>query len=268
LTRSRSSGWSRAIEVEDDRQRLDDRALALLGEPQFLLDPEPLGIGAEIGVEQGLLLPRLALDLAAHREQVDEHRHLRAQHDRLDRLEHIVDRAHRIAADEMLGLLVDRRQEDDRDALGLLAVADDLGGLVAVHAGHVDVEQDDRELVLEEVAQRLLAGPRLDHLADILEHGADGEKVALVIVDDEDARPLGRFLPHRGEGSSRLRRAARLLAHAHPYSAASAVCWGRAGFFRRAAAGVRARSLPTSRARAIHTLSKASSRSMSTGLAI
>jgi hypothetical protein len=62
---------------------------------------------------------RLALDLAGHREQVDEHADLGAQHDRLDRLEDIVDRAHRIAADQMLVLLVDRRQEDDRDALGL-----------------------------------------------------------------------------------------------------------------------------------------------------
>ena len=46
---------------------------------------------------------------------------LGAQHDRLDRLEHIIDRAHRIAAHQMLRFLVDRGEEDDRDALGLLA---------------------------------------------------------------------------------------------------------------------------------------------------
>ena len=41
---------------------------------QLLLDPQPLGIGAQIGVEQCLLLLGLALDLAGHREQVDEDR--------------------------------------------------------------------------------------------------------------------------------------------------------------------------------------------------
>jgi hypothetical protein len=36
-------------------------------------------------------------------------------------------------------LTADRKH--DRDALGLLARTDDLGGLVAVHAGHEDIEQ-------------------------------------------------------------------------------------------------------------------------------
>ena len=114
-------------------------------------------------------MPRLALDLLGLGEQIDEHGDLGPQHDRVDRLEHIVDRAHRVAAQQMLGFLVHRRQEDDRDALGLVAAADDLGGLVAVHAGHVDVEQDDRELALEQVPQRLLAGPREHDVAEILE---------------------------------------------------------------------------------------------------
>ena len=33
------------FEIEHDRQRLDDRGLALLGQTQFLLDPEPFGVG-------------------------------------------------------------------------------------------------------------------------------------------------------------------------------------------------------------------------------
>ena len=40
------------LEIEDDRQRLDDRRLALLGEAELLFDPQSLGIGAQIGVEQ------------------------------------------------------------------------------------------------------------------------------------------------------------------------------------------------------------------------
>ena len=221
---------------------------------------QPLGIGAQIGVEQLLLLRGLALDLAGHREQVDEHRHLGAQHDRLDRLEHIVDRAHRIAAHQMLLLLVDRGEEDDRDALGLLAAADDLGGLVAVHAGHVDVEQDHRELALEQVAQRLLARarrprPRRDPRsrcgwrADCARHRR---------------RPgRGRARPRSAAGAgdaaaSGLAPAAAGVARSPGHRAHSAAVQStRRGGSRRAAA-----ALP------IQTRSRASSNSMSTGLAI
>src|SRR3546814_17101577 len=79
----------------------------------------------------------------------------------------------------MLGFLVDGREEDDWDALRLLAVADDLGGFVAVHSRHVDVEQDDREFALQEMAKRLLARGRRDDVGDILQHRLDGEQVAL-----------------------------------------------------------------------------------------
>src|SRR5690348_885409 len=94
----------------------------------------------------------------------------------------------------MLHLLVDRRQEDDRDAAGLLSAADDLGGLVAVHDRHVDVEQDDRELALEQVAKRLFARTSRNDLAKIIQDALDSEQVPLVVVDQEDARPLGLAL--------------------------------------------------------------------------
>ena len=247
------------LDVEDDRQRRDDRRLALLGEAQLLLDPQPLGIGAQIGVEQLLLLGRLALDLLGHQEQVDEHRDLGAQHDRLDRLEHVIDRAHRIAAHQMLFLLVDRGEEDDRDALGLLAAADDLGGLVAVHAGHVDVEQDHRELALEEVAQRLVARRGDLDLGEVLEHGADGEQVVVVVVDDQHPRRgAPASAPPPSPGRRRGRPDPPALARSCRHSAA--VCTGCGGRALRRAA--RLRVLP------IHTRSSARRSSMSTGLAI
>ncbi|SRR5260221_10729959 len=178
------------LEVKDHRKRLDDRRLALLGPAQLLLHAKPLGIGAEVGVEQGLLVARLALNLLGFLEKLDEHGDLRAQDDRVDRLEHIIYRAHRIAAQLVLRLLVHRRQEDDRNALGLVARADHPGGFVAVHARHVDIEQDDRELALQQVAQRLLARAGENDLAEILEYGCDGQQVALVIVDEEHSRGL------------------------------------------------------------------------------
>ena len=127
------------------------------------------------------------LDFLRLRKQVDEYRHLRPQDDRIDRFEDVVDRAHCIAAQQVFGLLVDRRQKDDRDALGLVARADDLGGLVAVHPRHVDVEQDDRELALQQVPKRLLTRTRHDDLTKILKHGRNCQQIALVIIDEEYA---------------------------------------------------------------------------------
>src|SRR5689334_20023234 len=90
----------------------------------------------------------------------------------------------------MLGLLVDSRQEDDRDTLRLFALADDLRGFVAVQPGHVDVEQDHCELALQEVTERLLAGAGQYDLAEILKHRRHRKQVALVIVDEEYPRPF------------------------------------------------------------------------------
>src|SRR5258705_79849 len=48
--------------------------------------------------------------------------------------------------------------EDDGDVLEPRTLADERSRLEAVHVGHVDVEQDDREFTLEELAERVLAG--------------------------------------------------------------------------------------------------------------
>jgi hypothetical protein len=241
-------------EIEDDRQRFYDRRLALLGEAKLPLDAQPLGIGAQVRVEQRLFLPGLALDLLGHGEQVDEHRHLGLEHDRIDRLEHIVHRAHRIAAQQMLALLVHRGEEDDRHALGLLARADDLRGLIAVDAGHIDIYQDHRELAPKELAQRFLARIGDDDVGDVLEYRTDREQIALVIVDDEHPGAIldGFGVGHeRGLGDPGISGRGKLRAHPQFGSATIAPA-----------------ARDASRARAIHTRSSASSRSMSTGLAI
>jgi hypothetical protein len=90
--------------------------------------------------------------------QLDEGRDLRAQHVGVVRLEDVVDRAHRVAAEDLLALLVDGGQEDDRDARGALAALDELRRLEAVHPRHLDVEQDRRVVAVEQQAQRLLPG--------------------------------------------------------------------------------------------------------------
>ena len=108
----------------------------------------PLGArAAELGeLLRGELLGLLA-DLPVLLPQLDEDRDLRAQDLRVERLEDVVDRADLVAAEDVLLLLRERRQEDDRDRARPLALLDHLGRLEPVHARHLDVEQDDREVV-------------------------------------------------------------------------------------------------------------------------
>ena len=79
--------------------------------------PAPLSAARHwpaIGVEQLLLLSPCARS-RGHVVQVDEHRDLGWQDHRVDRLEHIVDRAHRIAADQVLSSLLTA----DRKTIGI-----------------------------------------------------------------------------------------------------------------------------------------------------
>jgi hypothetical protein len=148
-------------------------------------------------------------------------------------------------------LILERRTSE---SLGLVAAADDLRSLVAVHPRHVDVEQDDRELAFQQVPERLLAGSRGYHLAKILEDALHREQIALVVVDQEDARALGR---ERLDGFRLRKGLHRDLAHGpvHLYSAASMGIGGAA-------------AAAASRERATQTRTRASRSSMSTGLAI
>src|SRR5258708_27825201 len=56
-------GGFKRLKIEHHRQRLDDCRLALLSSAQLLLRLETLGIGSKIGIEQRLLVARLALNL-------------------------------------------------------------------------------------------------------------------------------------------------------------------------------------------------------------
>ena len=89
----------------DLRHRVGELAVALFArllERGELLLVQPLGLPLQLGV----LLP-----------QLDEDGHLRAQDVRIDGLEDVVDRTGRVAAIEVVLLLGERRDEDDRDVL-------------------------------------------------------------------------------------------------------------------------------------------------------
>ena len=69
----------------------------------------------------------------------------------------------------------------------LAAAADHRGGLEAVHVRHVDVEQDHRELALEQEPQRLPSRMRRDHvLAEAFEDGLVDQEFLGQVVHDQD----------------------------------------------------------------------------------
>src|ERR687888_156390 len=146
---------------DDLRHRVGEAAHALLGlrpELRDLAFPQPLLVARE-------LLPLLV--------QLDEDGDLRAEDLRVEGLEDVVDRAGLVAAEDLPAVLADRRQEEDRDVPRALPLLDQLGGLEAVEARHLDVEEDDRELLLEPVAERL-------------EDRLEREQVLGAVVDEED----------------------------------------------------------------------------------
>ena len=146
----------------------------------------------------------LPLDLLRLLEQVDEHRDLGLQDLRDHRGLDEVDRAQGIAAEDLLLVQVHGGEEDDRRALRALAGADHLRGLEAVHPRHVDVEEDDREVLLQEGAQRLAAGVRADHvLAQLAEDRLQREQLVRAVVDEEDVDLL---VVGAGGGVDRVRR--------------------------------------------------------------
>jgi hypothetical protein len=106
----------------------------------------------------------LALDLLRLLVEVHEHGDLGLE----DLRDHgSADEVHcpqRIAAEDVGLHLVHGREEDDGRLLGARARADHLRGLEAVHHRHVHVEEDDREVLLQEGAQGLAPGIGAHHL--------------------------------------------------------------------------------------------------------
>jgi hypothetical protein len=146
---------------------------ALATELRELLDRKLLG-----------LEPKLLVLLV----QVDEDCDLAPQDLGLERLEHVVDRADLVAPKDVLLILGERGQEDDRDVPRALSFLDQRGGLEAVESRHLDVEQDDREVVAaEQEPQRLVARADADQLlGERLEDSLERDQVLRAVVDEED----------------------------------------------------------------------------------
>ncbi len=149
--------------------------------------------GLQLGDER-LLAParflqrdELAAQLGALSKEVDEDLHLALDGVGIERLVEEVDRAVLVALERVIEFLAGGADEHDGQVLGARHAADQLRQLEAVHAGHLHVEDGQRELVFEQQRERLLAGGRLvDAVAVVADRGFEGEQVLGEIVDDQE----------------------------------------------------------------------------------
>ena len=134
------------------------------------------------------VLERAAANLLAADEQIAEDAHLRAQDLGIYGLEQVIDRAVLVSFEDVRGFTAERRDEDDGNVPGLLPLLDQLCGLQAIESRHLDVEQDHRERVSQELQERLLAGPGFHQpRSDRLQHALQREEVLGPIVDQQHA---------------------------------------------------------------------------------
>ncbi len=85
-------------------------------------------------------------------------------------------------------LVRERGDENDGGMSGFPASTNEPGGFQAIHPGHVDIKQDDREFALQHLAQRIRSGPGSDDvLTQFLQDGLQHEQLLGEIVDDQDA---------------------------------------------------------------------------------
>ena len=187
-------------EVRDDLQGLSGRQRGVdreggLGQPLELGGPMLQGLG-------------LRLDLRRLLEELDEDRDLRLQDVGIDGRENVVDGAQGVSAGGV-GVVRIRSDEDDRRVLGALSLPDQRRRLEPVHSGHVHVEQDHRELFLQEKAQGFPPrGRRQDVLVQVGQDGRERHQFAGVVVDRENVdaafarRRVGRVQRHSQDRST------------------------------------------------------------------
>ena len=151
---------------------------------------EPQGRGLQLGRARGdafLELRVQPLELAILAIQIGKHPDLGAQHLRHHGNRYVIDRTHFVAA-QMVDLgKVDCRNEDHRNPLETRVLPDHRCELEAVQLRHADIHQDDGDLGLEQLLQRLLAGRGLDQvLAQFAQDHLVGEQLRGLVVDQQD----------------------------------------------------------------------------------
>lgn len=139
--------------------------------------------------------------------QLEKHTDLGQQNDVVDRLGDVVDRAGAIALEAMQVVGGGGGDEDDRRAARGLILGEQRGHLETVHLRHVDVQQDQCELVVQAGCQGRIAGLRLDKVdLHLGQQAAHRHQVGDGVVDDENLRPQRLRVQDWRRGAHRPRR--------------------------------------------------------------
>ena len=127
-----------------------------------------------------LQLSRLAIELGKNPD-------LGAQHLRDHRDRNVVDGAHFIGAQPVDIGQMDGGDEDDRGALEARMLADHRSQLEPVEFRHAHVHEDDRDILLEQLLERLPGGLGLDQiLAQFGEDGLVAQQLGRLVVDQQN----------------------------------------------------------------------------------
>jgi hypothetical protein len=108
------------------------------------------------------LVPLAALSLGALAAHVQRHESADfcAQHLGVERLRDVVDGAELVAAAAMFGPVVHSGEEDDGNLACSRALAHERRRLIAVEAWHIDVHEDEDEVMHADQVQRFRSGRR------------------------------------------------------------------------------------------------------------
>ena len=190
-----------------DADVLRPRAVGVGDLPAHVRGPDDQGHGlgqrlvpgvalASLGLERVLAEERLlTLDRPPGLVQRHEHRHLRAEDARVERLHQEVHRSLGVPPQARRRVVRVGGQEDDRRLVSGGAHPEQPRGLEPVEHRHLHVEDDDRELLLRRQGERPGAGGGL-HQAELepVQDGREREEVVGVVVDEQDARAHRRIV--------------------------------------------------------------------------
>jgi hypothetical protein len=134
--------------------------------------------------------------------ELNERLHFVQQDGGLHRLEQKVHGSGFVAAEHAFTVTRPGRHHDDRNMLGALRAAHQLGEHEAVHLGHLNVDDRERDLVHEQQLERLLAAVRQQELdARTAQQRLEREEVVLDVVYQQDLRHAGALGSHRASRS-------------------------------------------------------------------
>ena len=172
-------GWSMGVQMNFEfYRRHPDRVLGLVQVNGT--SGRPFDTAFRAGVLRQALPLRLQLD-----EDLD----LTPQYPGLKRLRDEVDRPRLIAPEHVVIVFEDLREENNGDPLRALLAAHQLGQLIPVHVGHLDVQNGQRELVVQARDQRLVpAGGAHEVHVEVFQDSLKRDQVARFVIDEQNLR--------------------------------------------------------------------------------